>query len=391
MTSPVAGERAGGPSRPGVRAEGFDHLDPTVGAADVRAAYNEMRERCPVVHIDRYGGFDLVTRYAEVRAALDDAATFSSADGIGIPPTGAPPVPALEFDEPEHGMWRALLDGPLSRRAVRELEPGIAAVADRLIDAFAAAGHADLISALAEPLPAIVIGRMVGLDDDQALEARDLAAALFAGVGSGAFAKEMEKFATYTSERLAERRANPRDDFLTKMASGSIDGMAIDDEGAVGLMVAYLVGGHHSTGSGIAGIVRHVLSVPGLRDEVVEDPRDLMRAVEESLRLTTPLQLFARSTRCPSTWAVRRCRPGRASCSTWLRPTEICGSSPSPTCSTPTASATGTWRSGVVSTHARASTSRAPRCALSRDGSWSGCPISALMATPSRAASWAAR
>jgi cytochrome P450 len=75
----------------------FDHLDSSLSAADVRRAHAEMRERCPVVHSDRHGGFDYVTRYADVRAALTDPATFSSADGVKIPANPLlPPVPALE-------------------------------------------------------------------------------------------------------------------------------------------------------------------------------------------------------------------------------------------------------------------------------------------------------
>ncbi|NKY51380.1 cytochrome P450 [Nocardia vermiculata] len=278
----------------------LDHLDRALPAADVRRAHSQMREACPVVHSDRHGGFDFLTRYENVRAALTDADAFSSADGVHIPASGLlPPVPALEFDEPEHSEWRAVLDGPLTPRAVRAFEPIITEVVDLLIDDLATAGKADLAEQIAEPLPAVVIGRMIGLDQTEAVRARGIAAALFAAMGSEEFPARFDEFSAHTRRWLADRRENPRDDMLTEMAGGVVQGKRIDDAGATGLMLAYIVGGHHSTGSALAGLIRHVLTVPGLRDELLADRRGLPQVIEESLRLTTPLQLFARTMRCP--------------------------------------------------------------------------------------------
>ncbi|WP_431879677.1 cytochrome P450 [Amycolatopsis sacchari] len=278
----------------------FDHLDGSLSTTDVRRAHAELREACPVVHSDRHGGFDFLTRYEDIRAALTDTASFSSADGVHIPPSGLlPPVPALEFDEPEHSEWREVLDGPLTPRAVREFEPVITEVVDLLIDEFAAEGTADLVGGLTEPLPAIVIGRMIGLGQAEAVRARGIAAALFAAMGSDEFPARFAEFSEHTQRWLADRRENPRDDLLTEMAGGVVRGREIDEAGATGLLLAYIVGGHHSTGSALAGLIRHVLTVPGLRDDLLADRRGLARVIEESLRLTTPLQLFARTLRCP--------------------------------------------------------------------------------------------
>lgn len=152
---------------------------------------------------------------------------------------------------------------------------------------------------LTEPLPAIVIGRMIGLDQAEAVRARGVAAALFAATGSEELPARFAEFSDHTQRWLADRRENPRDDMLTELASGVVDGKEIDEAGATGLLLAYIVGGHHSTGSALGGLIRHVLTVPGLRDDLIADRRGLPRVIEESLRLTTPLQLFARTLRCP--------------------------------------------------------------------------------------------
>jgi cytochrome P450 len=85
--------------------EDFDHNAPRSGA-ELRRLHDELREACPVVHSGRHGGFAMLTRYDDVRHVLHSPEAFSSADGVFIPPSGGVRVPAMEFDEPEHSMWR---------------------------------------------------------------------------------------------------------------------------------------------------------------------------------------------------------------------------------------------------------------------------------------------
>lgn len=279
----------------------FDHYDGTIPADRVRAVYTEMRESWSVVHVDRYGGFEHLGRYEDVRAALTDPESFSSADGVFIPKSGLPPTPAMEFDEPEHSQWRAVLDPPLNPRAVRQLEPTLREVVDLLIDDFAGTGHVDLVPALAQPLPAIVIGRMIGLSQEEATTALPIADELFASIGSDTFPQRMAEFTDFVESHLEMRRREPRDDFLTELASGHAGGMDLDQEGVLGVLTAYLIGGHHSTSSGIAGLLHHLLTVPGLREAIDEDDKALRRGLEESLRIATPLHLFGRTAICPVT------------------------------------------------------------------------------------------
>lgn len=276
---------------------GYDHLDQSVPADEVRALFKRMREGgCPLTHSPHHGGFDYVNRHVDVRAVLEDPQTYSSgADGVFIPGGDLPSIPALEFDEPEHTVWREVLDGPLNPGAVRAFEPTIVEIADLLIDEFAATGAADLATQLAEPLPAIVIGRMVGLDQDEAVVVRAIAVEMAAAIGTPEFPEKQAPFVAFTEERLAERRANPREDYLTRLAAGAVAGVELDAGGVAGVLTAYLLGGHHSTALGIAGLLRHALEIPGLAAEATADRKVLNRAIEESLRLTTPLQLFART------------------------------------------------------------------------------------------------
>lgn len=274
----------------------FDPYDPTIPEDRRRHEYDAYRAKCPVKWQCSHGGYYLISGFEAVRGAALDTDRFQSSDGVFlIDREGLPRVPALEYDEPEHSMWRKLMNDLLSMRSVREAQPMVTDVVERQIDRFAGRGQADLVADYAHPVPAIVIGRLVGLDYEDSLQSQTLAESTFAAIGQPDFAEKMEAFAKFTLSQLHERRSHPRNDFLSALASGSYDGLEVDDGIALQTFVGLLGGGFHSTASGISGLIHHVLTVPGLRERVAYNEEDLRSAIEESLRLTTPLQLFART------------------------------------------------------------------------------------------------
>jgi cytochrome P450 len=94
-----------------------------------------------------------LSRYADVRRILLDYQTFSTTDGVFIPPSGLPKITPLEYDPLAHTALRALMDGPLNPRSVRALEPTIKEIAHLCIDDFAGHGFADLAVQLTEICP----------------------------------------------------------------------------------------------------------------------------------------------------------------------------------------------------------------------------------------------
>jgi len=281
----------------------FDHNDPSVPSDEVRAQYAELVAKCPVAHSDQHGGFDVLSGYGVARETATDGSAFISGDGVLIPASGLPRIPALEYDGEEHLIWRGLLEELVTPEAVRGLEPLITEIVNAQIDTFAGQGTADLAAVFAEPIPAIVIGGLVGLNAEESLRSRELATAAFGAIGTDTFLEQMTAFQDYTLERLEERRAAPRNDFLSELATGHYKGLRIDDDTAMQIFVALLMGGHHSTAAGISGLVRDALQDDQTRDSLAGNPKAITRAMEESLRLTTPLQLFART-------AVERCTVG---------------------------------------------------------------------------------
>lgn len=138
-----------------------DGLDP-----DPRLA--ELRGTRPVSRITMPWGEQawLVTRYADVRAVLGDAAAFGSGSRQGF--AGRPDFDRAGFlvgyDPPEHTALRRELAGEFTVRRMRQLAPRIGCLAEELLAAMAAAGPpADLVSAFALPLPSLVICELLGV------------------------------------------------------------------------------------------------------------------------------------------------------------------------------------------------------------------------------------
>jgi len=279
----------------------FDHNDPFVSSEQVRGQYTELLATCPVAHVDKHGGFELLSGYAIARETASDGSTFKSGDGVLIPDSGLPRIPALEYDGEEHDIWRDILDGLVNPAASRLLEPAITEIVNARIDTFAHEGAADLALAFAEPIPAIVIGTLVGLTTEESLQSRELASTAFGSIGTELFGGHWATFRDFTLARLEQRRIAPRDDFLSELAKGEYKGLRIDDDTAMQIFVALLMGGHHSTASGISSLIKDALRDGETRDAIAADPRLMKGAVEESLRLNTPLQLFARTATQPCT------------------------------------------------------------------------------------------
>src|ERR1700704_5743187 len=72
----------------------WDYHDASLSHGDILDTYTRIREQCPVVHSDAYGGYFHLSRYEGVRVAATQPRYFSSADGINIPtPAGVPRIP----------------------------------------------------------------------------------------------------------------------------------------------------------------------------------------------------------------------------------------------------------------------------------------------------------
>ena len=155
MASPVA-ERA--------PAGAIDLLDGDLYAGDPDPTYAWLRRNAPVYR-DETNQLWGISRYQDVVAIEKDPATFCSSEGY------RPNIPAddsmIGNDDPRHNERRRLVARRFTPKAVAGHEDAVRAVVRRLVDEVAGKGGCEVVEELAAPLPALVIARLLGFDDDQ--------------------------------------------------------------------------------------------------------------------------------------------------------------------------------------------------------------------------------
>jgi cytochrome P450 len=280
--------------------EGFDPHTPEF-IADPYPTYEHLRARCPVAHSDRYmGGFWLITRYADVRAALSDWRTFtSSVAGVTAIPMitqRTRPTPPIELDPPRHTRYRNLV-GPLFRRQrVEELEPALRAMTAGLIDPIVARGSGDLARELAFELSSRTLGLFLGLPDEDRPLWLAWVKRMHASVHDLDDARRAtQEFWEYIERVIAERRRAPADDFTSFLLTAEIDGERLDPTEIRDFVHMTIMAGFETTVGAMGLTLLHLAEHPDVRRRLFAEPNLTTTAVEEFLRLTTPIQLFGRN------------------------------------------------------------------------------------------------
>lgn len=273
----------------------FDPHDPSITAENLHARYDEMRTRCPVSHGSKYGGYWVLTRYADVRATALDAATFSSASGVYLPAISDKRLPMLEMDDPEHRAYRKVLSRHFNSMVAKSWAPRIHEIVDELVDGFAADGQADLIAQFAEPLPITVIGEVFGLSaEDRTQVRKDAFDFLACASGSPDAAETLDRMLARWEKLVALRRSEPADDLITTLVQADYGPWDASDALIARIMFTLTFGGHDTTILVLGSMLLHLARHPEQRRMLIDDPSIIPAAVEEYLRLYAPLHNFRR-------------------------------------------------------------------------------------------------
>jgi cytochrome P450 len=206
------------------------------------------------------------------------------------------------LDPPGHTAFRKLVSRGFTPRAVREVEPQVRRYVAARLDAFVAAGGGDIVVDLFKPLPSMVVAHYLGVpaeDRDRFDGWTDaIVAASSAGDPTDA-ADATTAMLGYFAELIERRRAEPAhergDDTVSHLVAA---GVGDDDAGLLsilGYVFAMVTGGNDTTTGALGGAVQLLAANPDQRDLLVEDPSLVKGAVEEFLRLTSPVQGLART------------------------------------------------------------------------------------------------
>jgi cytochrome P450 family 142 subfamily A polypeptide 1 len=281
----------------------IDLLDGHFYGNDPHPLFTWMRANAPV-YFDAANGVWGITRYADLKAAAADPATFSNAEGIR--PDNGPLPMMIDMDDPAHLRRRKLVNKGFTPRRVRESEDRIRLVCDSIIDAVCEQGSCDLVRDVAAPLPMIMIGDALGVapdDRDDLLRWSDDMVSGLSGVSSSdeamvRAANAFSDYETYSGRVIADRRAqSPEqrgDDLMSILVHADVDGDRLDDPELVMESLLILIGGDETTRHVISGGMHQLLVNPGEHERLVADPSLMPTAVEEMLRWVSPIRNMAR-------------------------------------------------------------------------------------------------
>lgn len=303
-------------------------VDPRAYATDeLHEAYAALRRDNPLggAEVEGFDPFWVVTKHADILTVSrqndlfhngDRATTLidQAGDRRAREITGGSPhlVRSLvQMDAPDHPKYRMLTQGWFMPQSVKKLEDMIRGIARASVDRMAAKGGAcDFVADVALGYPLHVVMSLLGVPQDdeprmlrltqelfgaqdpdtarafEALTAEQLAQILHAVV---------EDFTRYFSAISANRRAAPRDDLATLIATALIDGQPISEREAAGYSIIVATAGHDTTSSSIAGGMTVLAESPDLLARLKADPALIPAFVEEAIRWTTPVKTFMRS------------------------------------------------------------------------------------------------
>jgi cytochrome P450 len=288
---------------PAAFAQSFDH-HAVEFSQHMNDIFRHMRAHSPVARTDAYGGFWVLTRYADiVRAARDDE-TFSLAAGMSIPSNRQPGDPPFvlpgDLDPPRSFVYRRLLEPLVAPAALVALEPEIRRIARALIDEFIEAGEADLVHDLAAPLTAIVTLRLTGLpeaDWPQHVAERRHTASVRRDPEED-MRRVNDRF-TWTLQSFREQIARQRTEpvpggLIARLLEARIDDRPLDDAEMIAILINFVSGGLETTQALLGSAWVHLGRNPTDRDEVRDHPELMRGAIEEMLRYFAPQPGLAR-------------------------------------------------------------------------------------------------
>jgi cytochrome P450 len=272
-----------------------------------------LRDHDPVHHVvpehRPEADFYVLSRHVDVLAAAVDAATFSSAQGLTVEYGELEKIglvdnpPLVMLDPPAHTAFRRLVSRGFTPRQVRDIEPAVRAFVVERLERIIDRGHGDIVVELFKPLPSMVVAHYLGVPAEDRGRFDGWTDAIVAASSTGdptEAAAATAEMLGYFSALVERRRESPGNDTISHLVSAGA-GAAGTDTGAdlvsiLGYVFAMVTGGNDTTTGALGGAVQLLAERPQQRAALVTDPLLSKAAVEEVLRLTTPVQALARTT-----------------------------------------------------------------------------------------------
>jgi cytochrome P450 len=237
----------------------------------------------------------VVSRYDDVLTVLRDPELFSSRANAEVGRYMGRTI--IEMDGKEHARMRALISSVFTPRAIDAMTARVESLVHELIDGFAGETRVDLVDRFSMALPIQIIAEIVGVprSDYPTFKEASLALIGFPKDPEGGLVASRTLW-NYLLPFVAARRAEPRDDVISRLVTGTIEGSGLTDEEVISFLRLLIPAGAETTAR-LIGSMLFALLVERERFERVRADRALIHwAIEETLRWETPVVFVARQT-----------------------------------------------------------------------------------------------
>ena len=278
-----------------------------------------MRENAPVYWSAKDEMF-ILTTFEDVAYVSKNNKIFCS--GEGVIPGNPTRLGLIDEDEPRHTTQRSLINRGFTPRMVKKLEVSFRELIDEALDAISKAGTCDFVEDVAVPLPLKLIAAMIGVRPEDYDSFHEWSDSMIGAQGNMSDPEVIAKagkafvaYASYVSALFDDRRQNPQDDLISILVHAKDEGllkMVEPDEGnvlshytpeqlemnkdeLVKFCVLLLVAGNETTRNALSGAMKLLIENPEVRQRLIDDPALIPAAVEELLRLISPVISFVRT------------------------------------------------------------------------------------------------
>lgn len=306
---------------------GFNPLDPRQ-LDNPYPMYHRLREISPV-HRSRVGPL-IISRYADALQVFQDPRLSNDTrEGSLWPRTRKLQLKAgrtqeeldnpdmLHSDPPRHTRLRALVSQAFTPQSLAALTPRIERIVNDLLDRGVQHGRIELMSALAQPLPVIVIAEMLGISPDDRAQFRAWSDDILRGykypnlLDIKAAVKAERAYQAYLERIIAERRRAPEDDLITRLVQAEAEGDRLTLHELFSICTLLLVGGNETTanlmGNGLLALMRN----PEQLELLKRTPAIMGPAVEELLRYDAPIVVDGRFAKEPFEFHGKQVKKGQ--------------------------------------------------------------------------------
>jgi cytochrome P450 len=281
-----------------------------------------LREHAPVFWSEKTGAW-ILTRFADVVHVSKNNDVFCSGQGV-LPGAHAAKIGLIDEDEPRHTEMRGLINRGFTPRMVRKWEEVFQQITDESLDEIAGKGECDFVEDIAVPLPLILIAEMIGIRREDRERFHQWSDAMIGATGNmddpqivAASGKAAMEYMTYITQIIEERRKEPREDLISILVRAKDEGVLIEHEDRsdsierafgrdaehramnndelIKLGILLMVAGNETTRNALSGGMSLLIEHPETRQRLVDDPSLIPGAIEEMLRLVSPVLSFLRT------------------------------------------------------------------------------------------------